>query len=116
MLKLSPPIEQAEAEGKVVKKNKIHSVRIAHAATNVMSDEATKVTGKSNSISHKNGSHKRTYVMLILLNKIYLYWLPRDHGRAINTVYIMQRERDLSNNWKHASNRFSDGTVMNQCQ
>ena len=26
MLKLSPPIEQAEAEGKVVKKNKIHSV------------------------------------------------------------------------------------------
>ena len=28
-----------------------------------MSDEATKVTGKSNSISHKNGSHKRTYVI-----------------------------------------------------
>ena len=92
MLKLSPPIQQ-EAEGKVVKKNKIHSVRIAHAATNVMSDEATKVTGKSNSISHKNGSHKRTYVMLILLNKIYLF-TGRDHRKSNKYgIYNASRKR-----------------------
>jgi len=58
MLKLSPPIQQ-EAEGKVVKKNKIHSVRIAHAATNVMSDEATKVTGKSNSATRTDDTNAR---------------------------------------------------------